>query len=101
MSDLRIYDVEIDDYRPATQWDISEYQAVARAWGRVYTASKQPDDQVLRSVIEEAFNELMVSIGVDKSPRGPLPDDTPVRGGKIELRERERGGVVEWRDDGL
>ena len=91
MSELRIYDVGIDNYRPATQRDIDTGQAVARAWGRVRTASKQPDNQVLRRVIEEAFNELMVSIGVDLTPRGSLPDDTPVRGGKLELRERGAG----------
>lgn len=91
MSELRIYDIEIDNYRPARQRDIDVGQAVVRAWGRVCTAFKQPDDQMLRRAVEEAFNELMVSIGVDGNPRGPLPDDTPVRGGKIELSRR---GVV-------
>jgi len=89
MSETRIYDVNFDGFRPGTQEDIQYYGCLTRAWGRVRIASKQPDDALLRRVIEEAFNELMIAIGVDREPRGPLPDDTPVRGGKIELKERE------------
>lgn len=85
---LRIYDVTIDAWRTATQKDIDCYSALTRAWGRVMTAQKYPSDTALRRTIDEAFNELMVAIGVDAEPRGRMPDDTPERGGRLELAER-------------
>jgi hypothetical protein len=65
MRELRIYDVAIDDYRPATQRDMDCFKLLNRAYGAIRFAYKQagrtPEQKL--AAIEEAHQKLMEAVG--------------------------------------
>lgn len=54
----RIYDISLDEYRPATQRDINLYMELGKSWGRVVEESRQAPGPGLAMLIEDEVERL-------------------------------------------
>ncbi len=67
MSELRVYDVSIDAYRPATQRDLDCFNILNQAYGAIrfaYNRDKRSPDLglTLTAAVEEAHEKAMAAI---------------------------------------
>lgn len=49
-ADLRVYDVNTDEYRPVTQLDLDMFQATVQAYGKLRAATASTHAQLMRDI---------------------------------------------------